>query len=121
MMTPTIKLNLLHKQIVTIFQGEAVWKVGELTEGWKHSDHIQHTVDVLSSKISILRRQFENTDLEKEDKAQLKSFQKMLERDLKNMIFNIQNDKLPDELVQLAKAYLNDMKDMIYLLRIAMI
>lgn len=119
MMTPTIKLNLLHKQIVTIFQGEAVWKAGELTEGWKHSDHIQHTADVLAGKISILRRQFENTDLEKEDKVQLKSFQKMLERDLKNMIFNIQNDKLPDELVQLAKTYLNDMKDMIHLLRIA--
>lgn len=119
MMTPAIKLNLLHKQVIIIFQGEVVWKAGELTEGWEHSDHIQHTVDVLNGKILILRRQFENTDFEKEDKDQLKNFQKMLERDLKNMIFNIQNDKLPDELVQVAKEYLNDMKDMIHLLRIA--
>lgn len=119
MMTPAIKLNLLHKQIVLIFQGEAVWKAGELTEGWEHPDHIQHTADVLDSKILILCKQFENTDLEKEDKDQLKSFQKMLKRDLKNMVFNIQNDKLPDELVRVAKEYLNDMKDTIHLLRIA--
>ena len=37
----------------------------------------------------------------------------MLVKDLKNMIFNVQNDKLPDGLVTEARAYLNDMKDMI--------
>lgn len=117
-MTPVLKLNVLHKQIMLMFQGEALINTGHLTEGWKKNDHIQHTVDSLENKINLLQRQIENTDLtnEDQDQDQLKSFKGMLERDLKNMIFNIQNGKLPDELVQVAKQYLNQMKDMIQLL-----
>lgn len=117
-MTPVMKLNVLHKQIMLMFQGEALINTGHLTEGWKKNDHIQHTVDSLENKINLLQRQIENTDLtnEDQDQDQLKSFKGMLERDLKNMIFNIQNGKLPDELVQVAKQYLNQMKDMIQLL-----
>lgn len=119
MMTPVMKLNVLHKQIMLMFQGEALINTGHLTEGWKKNDHIQHTADTadnLENKINLLQRQIENTDLTNEDQDQLKSFKRMLERDLKNMIFNIQNGKLPDELVQVAKQYLNQMKDMIQLL-----
>ena len=115
-MTPVLKLNVLHKQIMLMFQGEALINTGHLTEGWKKNGHIQHTVDNLESKINLLQRQIENTDLTNEDQGQLKSFKGMLERDLKNMIFNIQNDKLPDELVQVAKQYLNQVEDMIQLL-----
>ena len=115
-MTPVLKLNVLHKQIMLMFQGEALINTGHLTEGWKKNDHIQRTVDNLENKINLLQRKIENTDLANEDQGQLKSFKGMLERDLKNMIFNIQNDKLPDELVQVAKQYLNQMKDMIQLL-----
>lgn len=115
-MTPVLKLNVLHKQIMLMFQGEALINTGHLTEGWKKNDHIQHTADNLENKINLLQRQIENTDLANEDQGQLKSFKGMLERDLKNMIFNIQNDKLPNELVQVAKQYLNQMKDMIQLL-----
>lgn len=115
-MTPVLKLNVLHKQIMLMFQGEALINIGHLIEGWKKNDHIQHTADNLENKINLLQRQIENTDLANEDQDQLKSFKGMLERDLKNMIFNIQNDKLPDELVQLAKQYLNQMKNMIQLL-----
>ncbi len=115
-MTPVLKLNVLHKQIILMFQGEALINTGHLTEGWKKNDHIQHTVDNLENKINLLQRQIDNTDLANEDQGQLKSFKGMLERDLKNMIFNIQNDKLPDELVQVAKQYLNQMEDMIQLL-----
>lgn len=115
-MTPVLKLNALHKQIMLMFQGEALINTGHLTEGWKKNDHIQRMADNLENKINLLQRQIENTDLANEDQDQLKSFKGMLERDLKNMIFNIQNDKLPDELVQVAKQYLNQMKDMIQLL-----
>ena len=116
MMTPVLKLNVMHKQIMLTFQGEALINTGHLTEGWKKNDHIQHTADNLENKINLLQRQIDNTDLANEDQGQLKSFKGMLEKDLKNMIFNIQNDKLPDELVQVAKQYLNQMKDMIQLL-----
>lgn len=115
-MTPVLKLNVLHKQIMLMFQGEALINAGHLTEGWKKNDHIQHAADNLENKINLLQRQIENTDLANEDQGQLKSFKGMLEKDLKNMIFNIQNGKLPDELVQVAKQYLNQMKDMIQLL-----
>lgn len=99
-----------------MFQSEALINAGHLTEGWKKNGHIQHTADSLENKINLLQRQIDNTDLTNEDQDQLKSFKGMLERDLKNMIFNIQNGKLPDELVQVAKQYLNQMKDMIQLL-----
>ena len=115
-MTPVLKLNVLHKQIMLVFQGEALINAGHLTGGWKKNDHIQHTADNLENKINLLQRQIENTDLANGDQGQLKSFKGMLERDLKNMIFNIQNGKLPDELVRVAKQYLNQMKDMIQLL-----
>ena len=118
-MTPVMKLNVLHKQIMLMFQGEALINAGHLTKGWKKNDHIQHTADNLENRINLLQRQIENTDLVNEDQGQLKSFKGMLERDLKNRIFNIQNDKLPDELVQVAKQYLNQMKDMIQLLGVA--
>lgn len=118
MMTPVLKLNVMHKQIMLMFQGEVLINTGHLTEGWKKNDHIQYTVDSLENKINLLQRQIENTDLtnEDQDQDQLKSFKGMLEKDLKNMIFNIQNDKLPNELVQVAKQYLNQMKNMIQLL-----
>lgn len=115
-MTSVMKLNVLHKQIMLMFQGETLINAGHLTGGWKKNDHIQHTADSLENKINLLQRQIDNTDLTSEDQGQLKSFKGMLERDLKNMIFNIQNGKLPDELVQVAKQYLNQMKDMIQLL-----
>lgn len=115
-MTPVLKLNVMHKQIMLMFQGEVLINTGHLTEGWKKNDHIQHTADNLENKINLLQRQIDNTDLANEDQNQLKSFKGMLERDLKNMIFNIQNDKLPDELVQVAKQYLIQMNDMIQLL-----
>ena len=115
-MTSVLKLNMLHKQIMLMFQGEALINTGRLTEGWKKNDPIQHTADNLENKINLLQRQIENTDLANEDQGQLKSFKGMLERDLKNMIFNIQKDKLPNELVQVAKQYLNQMKDIIQLL-----
>ena len=118
-MTSVLKLNMLHKQIMLMFQGEALINAGRLTGGWKKNDHIQHTADNLENKINLLQRQIENTDLANEDQGQLKSFKGMLERDLKNMIFNIQNDKLPNELVQVAKQYLNQMKDIIQLLGVA--
>lgn len=119
MMTPVLKLNTLHKQIMLMFQGEALINIGHLTEGWKKNDHIQYTVDSLENKINLLQRQIDNTDLANEDQNQLKSFKGMLERDLKSMIFNIQNDKLPDELVQVAKQYLNQIKNIIQLLSAA--
>ena len=99
-----------------MFQGEVLINTGHLTEGWKKNDHIQHTADNLENKINLLQRQIENTDLATGDQSQLKSFKGMLERDLKNVIFDIQNDKLLDELVQVAKQYLNQMEDMIQLL-----
>ena len=121
-MTEVSKLNVMHKQIIMLFSGSAVQKVGEIVEGWEKEDHnhIQHTSDVLENRITSLRNQFEHTDLAKADQDQIKSFEKMLESDLKNMIFNIQNDKLPDELVRVAKIYLNDMKDMVTVLKAAL-
>ena len=119
MMTPVMKLNVMHKQIMLMFQGEALINTGHLTEGWKKNDHIQHTADSLENKINLLQRQIDNTDLANEDQDQLKSFKTMLEKDLKNMIFNIQNDHLPEELIQVAKHYLNQMKDLIELLKAA--
>ena len=115
-MTPVPKLKILHKQIMLMFQGEALINTGHLTEGWKKNEHIQYTVGSLENRINLLQKQIDSTDLTNEDQTQLKSFKEMLERDLKNMIFNIQNGKLPDELVQLAKQYLNQIKNMIQLL-----
>ena len=115
MRTQTNLLKVLHKQIILIFSSEVVQKAGELSEGWNKEDHnhIQHTSDVLTNKRNILQKQFENTDFTKEDNDSIKRFYNMLVKDLKNMIFNVQNDKLPDGLVTEARAYLNDMKDMI--------
>lgn len=118
-MTPVMKLNVMHKQIMLMFQGEALINTGHLIEGWKKNDLIQHTDDSLENKINLLQRQIDNTDLANEDQDQLKSFKAMLEKDLKNMIFNIQNDRLPEELIQVAKHYLNQMKDLIELLKAA--
>lgn len=117
MMSPTLKLNIAHKQIILIFSGTVVQRTGELTEGWEKDNHIQHTADILKVRIDNLRRQFNSTDLTNEDQDQVKSFEKMIERDLKNMIFNIQNDKLPKELIDDAKRYLNDMKEMVTVLK----
>lgn len=117
MITPTLKLNIAHKQIILIFSGAVVQRTGELTEGWERDNHIQHTADVLKVRIDNLRKQFNNTDLTNEDRDQIKSFEKMIERDLKNMVFNIQNDKLPKELIDDAKKYLNDMKEVITVLK----
>lgn len=120
-MTPTIKLNLAHKQVIMMFSGAAVQKVGEITEGWTKADHnhVEHTADVLQKRVDSLEKQFENTDLAKEDQDQLKSFKRMLENDLRNLAFDIQHDQLPKELFDVAKRYIKNMKDMIEVLKAA--
>lgn len=115
MRTATNLMKVLHKQIITIFSSEVLQKAGELTEGWdrESNNHIQHTSDILRSKRLILQRQIENTDFLKEEPEQLRSFYNMLVKDIKNLTFNIQSDKLPDGLIQEAESYLQDMKDMV--------
>lgn len=117
-MTPTIRLNLMHKQIILMFSGYVLQKAGELLEGWNKEshEHIQHTADVLENRSKLLRREFDNVNFADEDQDDLKRFLKMLKQDFKNMIFNIQNDKLPKELFNIAKIYLQDMENMIEVL-----
>lgn len=121
MMTPVLKLSIMHKQIMLMFQGEALINTGHLTEGWKKNKSIQRTVVNLENKINLLQKQTNSTKLANEDQDQLKSFKSMLEKDLKNTIFNLQNDKFPEELIQLAKRYTNQMKDLIDLLNVAIV
>ena len=109
-------IQLMHSQIMMIFQGNSLQHLGSLLEGWSKSDHTQHTIDVLEVRISSLNRQIENIDLTTEELDQVDSFRKMLKKDLKIMIFNIQNDQLPLEMIQSAKNYLNVMKNMIVIL-----
>lgn len=119
MMTPVMKLFVMHKQIMLMFQGEALINTGHLIEGWEKNKCIQRTVVSLENRINLLQNQTNNTKLANEDQSQLGSFKMVLEKDLKNMIFNLQNDKFPEELIQLAKRYKNQMKDLIDLLNVA--
>lgn len=78
MMTPVLKLKILHKQIMLMFQGEALINTGHLTEGWKKNEHIQYTMGSLENRISLLQKQIDNTGLTNEDQDQLKSFKGIL-------------------------------------------
>lgn len=90
-MTPTIRLNLMHSQIILMFSGYVLQKAGELLEGWSKESHelAQHTADVLENRSKLLRREFDNVNFADEDQDDLKRFLKMLKQDFKNMIFNI--------------------------------
>lgn len=119
MVREVVKLNLIHKQIMFILASEFVQKAGELTEGWKKENHIQHTEDTLNGRRKVLQRMFDNTKFEDADQNDLKRFRDMLIKDLKNTIFNLQNDRLPEGLVSVAKDYCQQMKDMIDVLNVA--
>lgn len=120
-MTDTIKAQLIHKQIMMIITSEIVQKAGEMNEGWSKEshNHIQHTADAIENKRRLLQRQIENTSLENEKQEELVKFKSMLERDLKLLVFNINNDGVPETMHGVVLAYANQMKDMIELLTAA--
>ncbi len=120
-MTDTIKAQIIHKQIMMIISSEMVQKAGEMNEGWSKEshNHIQHTVDVIENKRRLLQRQIENTSLENEKQEELIKFKAMLERDLKLLVSNINNDGVPETMHDVVLAYANQMKDMIELLTAA--
>lgn len=120
-MTDTIKAQLIHKQIMMIITSEIVQKAGEMNEGWSKEsrNHIQHTADVIEDKRRLLQRQIENTSLENEKQEELIKFKAMLEKDLKLLVSNINNDGVPETMQDVVLAYANQMKDMIELLTAA--
>lgn len=120
-MTDTIKAQLIHKQIMMIIISEIVQKAGEMNEGWSKEshNHIQHTADVIEDKRRLLQRQIENTSLENEKQEELIKFKSMLEKDLKLLVSNINNDGVPETMRDVVLAYANQMKDMIELLTAA--
>lgn len=120
-MAGTIKAQLIHKQIMLIIASEIVQKVGETKGGWAREshNHIYHTVDVIETKRKTLQRQIENTSLENEKQEELIKFKVMLEKDLKLLLTNINNDRVPDTMHDVVLAYAGQMKDMIELLTAA--
>lgn len=120
-MTNTIKAQIIHKQIMMIISSEMVQKAGEINEGWNKEshNHVQHTVDVIENKRRLLQRQIENTSLENEKQEELIKFKAMLEKDLKLLLANANNDGVPEEMHDVALAYAEQIKDMIELLKAA--
>ena len=120
-MTGTIKSQLIHKQIILIIASEIVQKVGEMREGWAREshNHVYHTADVIETKRKTLQRQIENTSLENEKQEELIKFKVMLEKDLKLLLTNINNDGVPDVIHDVVLAYVDQMKDMFELLTAA--
>lgn len=117
-MTGTIKAQLIHKQIVLIIASEIVQKVGEMKAGWSRESQC-YTADVIETKRKTLQRQIENTSLENEKQEELIKFKVMLEKDLKLLLTNINNDRVPDAMHDVVLAYADQMKDMIELLTAA--
>lgn len=120
-MTDTIKAQLIHKQIMMIITSEIVQKAGEMNEGWSKEshNHIRHTADAIEDKRRLLQRQIENTSLENAKQEELIKFKTMLEKDLKLLVSNINNDGVPETMHDVVLAYANQMKDMIELLTAA--
>lgn len=120
-MAGTIKAQLIHKQIMLIIASEIVQKVGEMKESWSREshNHICHTADVIETKRKTLQRQIENTSLENEKQEELIKFKVMLEKDLKLLLTNINNDGVPDAMHDVVLAYADQMKDMLELLTAA--
>lgn len=120
-MTGTIKAQLIHKQIMLIIASEIVQKVGEMKAGWSREshNHVYHTADVIETKRKTLQRQIENTSLENEKQEELIKFKVMIEKDLKLLLTNINNDEVPDAMHDVVLAYADQMKGMIELLAAA--
>lgn len=120
-MTGTIKAQLIHKQIMLIIASEIVQKVGEMKAGWSREshNHVYHTADVIETKRKTLQRQIENTSLENEKQEELIKFKVMIEKDLKLLLTNINNDEVPDAMHDVVLAYADQMKGMIELLTAA--
>lgn len=120
-MAGTIKAQLIHKQIMLIIASEIVQKVGEMKAGWSREshNHVCHTADAIETKRKTLQRQIENTSLENEKQEELIKFKVMIEKDLKLLLTNINNDGVPDAMHDVVLAYADQMKDMIELLTAA--
>lgn len=120
-MTSTDKAQIIHKQIMLIILSEMVQKAGEIYEGWSKEshNHIQHTVDVIKNRRKLLQRQIENISLENEKQEELIKFKAMLEKDLKLLLANVNNDGVPEEMHDIVLTYAEQIKDTIGLLKAA--
>lgn len=116
-MTVTQKLILGHLSIMAFIQSHIIYRIGELTEGWKKDNHIQHESDQLAGKIEIMKRIFSNFNPEIEDQGQLLKLKSFLERDLKKLHFDIQNDKIDERFFEPSKDYILVVNDIIDLLK----
>lgn len=109
------KLNAMHKVILTRIVGNAVIEAGIKTEGWKRGEHIQHTSDRIAGHIEIFNRQLDNTmlTLQDEDTDLIERSLKMYKKDLKQLEFNIQNDRVNKSLFTTIREYIITLKGLI--------
>lgn len=109
------KLNAMHKVILTRIIGNAVIEAGIKTEGWKRGEHIQHTSDKIEGHIRIFDRQLDNTmpTIQDEDTDLIERSLKMYKKDLKQLEFNIQNDRVNRSLFPIIKEYIMTLKGLI--------
>lgn len=117
------KLNAMHKLTMLTIQGAVVLKEGcKIYEGWKKGDHIQHTSDSLLGQIKIFERQTLKVyeSLEKEDRDFIKTSLDMYEKDKEKLKFNIKNDKIDKHLFKPLKDYIDLLKEVIEMLKIAL-
>lgn len=120
-MTDLVKAQLIHKQIMLIISSEMVQRAGELTDGQSKEDHnhICHTIDVIETKRKTLQRQIENTILEEESQENLQKFRAMLKKDLLLLVRNTNSDDIPEEMHDIVLAYINQIKDTIEVISVA--
>lgn len=110
------KLNAIHKGIMAFVASEVVEKAGELSEGWNKEEHIQHNSDSLRGQINIFQRQLPKTlnAIENEDIDLIKKSLEMYKK------FDIQKDKIREELFDPLREYIESLNDWISILEDAL-
>lgn len=112
------KLNAMHKIIFTRILGNAVIEAGIKTDGWKRVEPISKTANSILEYIQIFDRQLDNTmnALQDEDTDLIERSIKLYEEDLKQLEFNLQNDRVNKSLFTIINDYMMSLKDLIELL-----
>lgn len=112
------KLNIIHKAIYAQIMGDIVIETGVKLESWSRGEHIQHTSDSLIGQIKVFERQLKNTvyTVQDEKVEDLERYLKMYKKDLKNLKFNIQHDQINKGLFPAIERYIESLKDIIMVL-----
>lgn len=118
--TPLMKLNVYHSLIMQKITGDIVLKIGELKEGWKKGDHIQHTSDSLEGQIRLFNKQIDILvhNIENEDEELIKKSLSIYMNDRNKLKHNIQYDKVHKELFKSLQEYIESLNNVIELLEI---